>query len=835
MSRLDIQCRGFIKMKNWVLRCIFVWLMIGAMSTAAQDSGYQIPSQALTKVVDAELIPGSTLSADGRWLALLERQNAVTLETLKVPEKALAGIKFNPHTFMRETWSVYTAIELKHVETGSVVKIRDIPEGTIRDVQWSANSQYLSFILEQENRATLWLFDIKARKLSQLTSTSLNGVVTKTPYQWLPDSSGFIVNFAVNHNKPFIKQQSQKNAPIVQQTKGVKAPVRTYQNLLKSPFDIAEFKFFAQGQLAKLQINGDAKAVGKPTFLKSFSVSPDSTNLIVGMIDAPFSYQVPYDRFAAVWQVWGMTGFPLYELARQPLADTIPQGFDSVRTGPREFQWRKDKGATVLWVEAQDGGDMKQPIEHHDYLYTVSAPFKREPALFAKVEHRFSDIEWADDNIALLTQWRFSDRKIQTSVISPRNADERRVLFSERNYNDAYNNPGRFITRKNDLGVDVLKLVGGRYLFLRGLGASEQGNQPFLDRYDVKTNSTTRLWQSSAPYYERVSAMLDDEGMRFITLRESKLEQPNFFIRDLTFDSITQLTRFAHPYPEFKGISKEQIKYKRNDGVELTGNLYLPLNYDPSEGRIPVLMWAYPLEYKNKQVASQLRESPYAFSYIGHWGPLPYLVKGIAVFDDPKMPIIGEGALSPNDNFRSQLVASAKAAVDVLVEQGIADPDRIVIGGHSYGAFMVANLLAHSDLFAAGIARSGAYNRSLTPFGFQGEERNFWEAQQVYSDISPFFHVDKINEPMLIIHGEEDANSGTYPMQSERMYAAMTGLGKEARLVMLPHEGHTYRAKESILHVLWEQEAWLEKYIIPLPAIEEIDHVDTAFFDNGSE
>jgi dipeptidyl aminopeptidase/acylaminoacyl peptidase len=801
------------------------WLLV-IWQTKASDSGYQMPSSNLAKVVDAELIPESKLSADGRWLALLKRSRVVALEELTLPEMALAGIKFNPATFMQNSSRVYSGIELKHVETGSVVKISGLPLGKLRHVQWASNSQYISFIVEQHDKATLWLYDIKNRQTRQITTSALNGVITHSAYSWLPDSSGFVVNFAVNHGKPLLSKREQQDGPIIQQSNGVKAPARTYQNLLKNAFDEAQFKFFAQGQLAKLSLDGRAKAIGKPTYLKSFLVSPDSTNLIVGMIDEPFSYQVRFERFAAVWQVWGMTGFPLYELAKQPLAESIPQGFDSVRTGPRAFQWRQDKGATVIWAEAQDGGDMKQITEYHDYLYSISAPFKREPELFAKVKNRFSSIQWADENIALLNEWQFANRLVRTSVISPRNADDRRVLFSERSYNDAYKNPGRFIMTKNDLGANVLKLVGGRYLFLRGNGASQEGSKPFLDRYDVKTNSTTRLWQSSAPYYERVRALLDDEGLRFITLRESELEQPNFFIRDLTFDSLTQLTRFKHPYPEYKGITKTQIKYKRSDGTQLTGNLYLPANYDSSQGPLPVLMWAYPLEYKNKQVASQVRESPYAFPYIGYWGPMPYLANGIAVFDDPKMPIIGEGTQLPNNNFRSQLVSSAKAAVDVLVEQGIADPKHIAIGGHSYGAFMVANLLAHSDLFVAGIARSGAYNRSLTPFGFQGEERDFWQAQNVYSAMSPFFHVDKINEPLLMIHGAEDPNSGTFPMQSQRMYAAMKGLGKDARLVMMPHEGHSYRARESILHVLWEQEQWLKQHLTPSLNKKEVEKVD---------
>jgi len=338
-----------------------------------------------------------------------------------------------------------------------------------------------------------------------------------------------------------------------------------------------------------------------------------------------------------------------------------------------------------------------------------------------------------------------------------------------------------------------------------------------MDEFDFSSKTKKRLWQSEAPYYEQIMLPINEDASKVLTLRESVTEQPNFFIRDINSNSLTQFTDFPHPTPAFIGIKKELIKYKRNDGVDLTGTLYLPPGYDESQGPIPVLMWAYPLEYKDKAVASQVTDSPYEFVRVSYWGPMPHLAQGFAVFDDPKMPIIGSGDELPNDSFRQQLVESAIAAVNVLVSRGIADPDKIAIAGHSYGAFMVANLLAHSNLFKAGIARSGAYNRSLTPFGFQGEERSFWEGQDVYSAMSPFFHAEKIDEPMLMIHGKEDPNSGTFPMQSERMFAAIKGLGGNTRLVMLPHEQHGYRARESLLHLLWEQQQWLEKYVIEAP------------------
>ncbi|MEH6395883.1 S9 family peptidase [Pseudoalteromonas sp.] len=790
-------------------------LSVSVTGSALAAQGYQTPSSDLAALVDAKLAPSSYLSGDGQWLALFDRKRVETLDDLAKEELKLAGIKLNPANFSRSRpRTKFSGLQLKHIDTGAVIEVNNLPNGVIRSPKWSSNSEYLAFIVEQPTQANLWVYNTQTKQARQLSDVVLNSVLTAAPYQWLPDSTAIVANVAVNLGKPRLTNDSNTVVPVIQQSSGQKAPARTYQNLLTSPFDEQQFKFYGQGQLSYIPMSGVASAIGQPALFKSFSISPDSTNILVASIDEPFSYQVPYSRFATTWQVWGMRGYALVELAKQPLADNIPQGYDSVRTGRRDFQWRDDQGAEVIWAQAQDGGDMKTDVPHHDYLYSLRSPFKREPKLFAKVERRFSSIQWANENVALLSEWRFSDRQVRTYVIQPRNADRNRVLFSERSYNDAYKDPGDVIYEHNDLGANVIKVVGGRYIFLRGNGASEQGNVPFLDQYDIKTNSSKRLWQSKAPYYERVRAMLDDEGERLITIRESKTQQPNFFIRDLGDDTLTQLTTFEHPYPAFKGVTKELVRYKRDDGVELSGTLYLPPGYDKTQGPLPVLMWAYPLEYKDKAVASQVRESPYEFTYVGYWGPMPYLAKGIAVFDDPKMPIVGVEGKEPNDLFRKQLVASAQAAVDVLVEKGIADKDKIAIAGHSYGAFMVANLLAHSDLFKTGIARSGAYNRTLTPFGFQGEERDFWQAQDVYAAMSPFFHAEKINEPMLMIHGQEDPNSGTFPMQSERMYAALKGLGKEARLVMLPYEAHGYRARKSLLHVLWEQEQWLDKYLL---------------------
>lgn len=785
------------------------------VSIAEAQEEYRAPESALAALVDAPMQPASTVSPDKRWVAALEWKWVVELEEIAAEELKLAGLRILPKSFTRSRSRSYDSIALHDLDDGSRIAVEGLPEGRIAAPAWSADSKYLAFTLARDGRNTLWIYDVESRQARELVSLPLNGVLTSRPYTWLPDASGMLINIAVNHGKALPEPSVEAIAPVIQETDpDSKAPVRTYQDLLQTPLDGERFTFLATGQLARVRLDGEVEELGGPALVADFESSPDTDYLLVEMIQQPYSYAVPYSRFPLLSQVWDADGRLVQTVADLPLAEDIPKGFDSVRTGRRSVQWRADVAATLVWAEALDGGDMRAEVEHHDAVHAWRAPFEAEPELLVRTEWRYAGLDWGHDELAMLTEWRFSDRKLRTWKMAPGAPQGERVLFQERSYNDAYNDPGTPVRGLSEFGTRIIHTIDGDAILLAGNGASPEGNVPFLDRHDFASGETTRLWRSEAPYYERVSDVLDDAGDRLLTLREAREIQPNFFVRDLVAETLTQVSEFPHPHPQLTGIEKELVEYERADGVDLSGTLYLPPGYTEQDGPLPVLMWAYPLEYKDSAVAGQVRESPYEFNQVSFWGPLPYLALGYAVFDDPKMPIVGVGDELPNDTFREQLVASAEAAVDVLVERGLAEADRIAIAGHSYGAFMVGNLLAHSDLFAAGIARSGAYNRSLTPFGFQGEERDFWEAQAVYTNASPFFHAEKIDEPILMIHGMEDNNSGTYPMQSERMFDALKGLGAEARLVMLPHESHGYRARASLLHMLWEQQQWLEKHLV---------------------
>ncbi len=799
-------------------RLILILLLVSGSVFAQSELGYQTPPKMMADLVDAPRRPGATISDDKQWVALMQRPGAPGIAELAQPEEKLAGLRINPAVFAPSRSSGYTGVELRSLETEEKIDISDLPEGKVMDVAFSPDSKNLAFILETTNGLTLWNYRLKTGKTSQVAKRLINASLGGRKFHWKHDSSGFYTRLTVKAADQKPVQALADIKPVIQTTTGEKAAVRTYSNLLKTPYDENLFEFLSTSQIAEISLNGKIKLLGKAGMYRAYTASPDGKYLRVSQIRKPFSYLVPYYRFPLLTEVWTTKGELVAQVADLPSGETIPKGFDSVIDGRRNIAWRGDEAATLVWAQALDGGDMNTQAEHHDSVYTWAAPFKQTPELLLNIERRFAGVEWGNDRFAIVTDWRFSDRQLRSWRFSPASLSDEKTLFQQRSYNDRYNDPGDFVTEQNEFGVDVIKVFDdNNKVLLTGRGASSEGNIPFMDEFDFSTKTKIRLWQSEAPYYEQILLPINEDATRVLTLRESVSEQPNFFIRDIKGNSLTQFTDFPHPSPAFIGIKKELIKYKRNDGVDLTGTLYLPPGYDESQGPIPVLMWAYPLEYKDKAVASQVTDSPYEFVRVSYWGPMPHLAQGFAIFDDPKMPIIGSGDDLPNDTFRIQLVESAIAAVNVLVSRGIADPDKIAIAGHSYGAFMVANLLAHSNLFKAGIARSGAYNRSLTPFGFQGEERSFWEGQDVYAAMSPFFHAEKIDEPMLMIHGTEDPNSGTFPMQSERMFAAIKGLGGNTRLVMLPHEQHGYRARESLLHLLWEQQQWLQKYVVEAP------------------
>lgn len=796
------------------MKKILLIIFLGVqMVYAQQDVTYQTPPKEIADLINAQASPIFSLNPTKTWFVLLERNGYLSIEALSQPELRLAGLRINPAINGKSRVAGFAnQMTFKTLDASKTVKATGLPNGGfVQSYAWSPDGKNVAFTHVNTSGVSLWYVQVETGQAKQLTEYTLNDVMSGNPFVWLSDSKTLIIKTIPTDRGDAPLGNVTPSGPTVQESMGKKGTIRTYQDLLKNKQDEKQFDYYCTAQLKAIQLDGKTTNIGKSDVITNFSPSPDGKYLMVSTLQKPYSYLVPLNSFATKHQIWDMNGQMIREIASLPLSEDLPKGFDATRKGARSLNWRADKPATLAWVEAQDEGDPSKKVEIRDKMFYLEAPFVGDKKESVAFNLRFQGLAWGNDQITIAYEYRWADRKVIVSTFNLNNPSSKKLLF-ELNSEDRYNDPGDFITETNTFGRNVL-LINGNLLYLEGSGASSEGDKPFLDEIDLNTKKKKRLWQSAAPYFESPLAILNLKKNEAVIMRESKTENPNYFIKNWKTGKLTTLTQFPHPYPQLVGVEKQVIQYKRKDGIALQGNLYVPKGWKKENGTLPVLVWAYPDEFKSKDAAGQVQGSPYSFTRLSWGTPIYWVTQGYAVLDNASMPIIGEGDKEPNDNFIPQLVANAEAAILKLTEMGVGDPQRMAVGGHSYGAFMTANLLAHSDLFAAGIARSGAYNRTLTPFGFQSEERTYWDAPKVYQQMSPFDFAYQVNEPILMIHGEADNNSGTFPIQSERFYAALKGLGKTARYVTLPHESHGYQAKESILHMAWEMNQWLDKYV----------------------
>jgi dipeptidyl aminopeptidase/acylaminoacyl peptidase len=803
-------------MKRQIITC-FLCIAASFFSSYAQENlTYQKPPKPILDLVDVPLAPGTYINSKGDLMLFLYRDQYKTIAELSEKELRLGGLRINPATNISSRARYFTDIKIKSVKDNDPTNVTGLPENPrIANLSWSPDEKKLAFTQTTNTGVELWVIDIKSAKAKKLTDASLNANMGNI-INWFKDSEAILVKMLPKDRKELIDEaMAVPTGPTVSVSDGKEAQNRTYQDLLKDPNDEYNFEQLARSTLFKVDLNGNKSQWMEANMYDDISFSPDGEYIMISHIKKPFSYLVPYYRFPTETNVYKNDASLVNMVNDVPLLEDLPQGFMSTQQGRRSLNWRADKPATLVFAMALDGGDPEVEVDHRDQVFMLDAPFKGEGKAFLKTINRYSGIIWGNDETAIAMDYWWNTRNSKTYLIDPSgNNKDPKILF-DRNYQDVYSDPGNFVTHKNNFGRSVLEL-DGTDAYLIGDGFSDKGQYPFIDKINLKTGDTERLYQSIfEDKKESIVEALDIDKGEILVRIEASSEYPNYYTRNIKKkNDLQQITNFENPFKSLQDVSKEVITYKREDGLELNGTLYLPAGYDKENPeKLPMIMWAYPREYKDKNSASQNTSNANDFTYPYYGSPIYWVNRGYAVLDDAAFPIIGEGDEEPNDTFRKQLVDNAAAAIDAVDEMGYIDPDRVAVGGHSYGAFMVANLLSHSDLFAAGIARSGAYNRTLTPFGFQSEERNYWEAPEVYYTMSPFMHADKMKTPLLLIHGEADNNSGTYPMQSERYFNALKGLGATARLVMLPKESHGYSAKESVLHVLWEQDEWLEKYV----------------------
>lgn len=794
----------------------FALLFFLGTSYAQENLTYQKPPSEILELVDVPLAPSTLLDSKGERIVFLYRDQYKSIAELSEEELRLGGLRINPITNISSRATYFNNIQVKPLEGEEPTQVQGLPDDArLTNFSWSPDETKMAFTHTTNEGVELWVADLSSAQATKLTDANLNANM-RDVINWFRDNSAILVKTLPADRKKLIDpENSVPTGPTISVSDGKEAQNRTYQDLLKNPNDEYNFEQLARSELVKVNLDGTTSKWKDAAMYSSISFSPDGEYVMVTSIKKPFSYLVPYYRFPSESIVYDNSGTQVAQVNDVPLTEDLPKGFMAEREGRRSMQWKNDAPSTLVYVEALDGGDPEVEVEFRDEVFLLDAPFTGEGKSILKTIDRYAGIIWGDDDTAIAIDRWWNTRNTRTYVFNPSETSQEPKVIFNRNYQDRYSDPGRFVTTKNDYGQDVLKL-DNNHAFLLGAGYTEEGQFPFADRLDLETGETERLYQSN--YNDRKETLveaLDIENGKILVRIEASAEYPNYYIRDISQDEeLTQITSFDNPFKSLENVTKEVITYEREDGLELNGTLYLPEGYDKNNPeKLPMIVWAYPREYKDKNSASQNTSNANDFTYPYYGSPIYWVNRGYVVLDDASFPVVGEGDEEPNDSFRKQLVANGKAAIDAVDAMGFVDRERVAVGGHSYGAFMTANLLSHSDLFAAGIARSGAYNRTLTPFGFQSEERSYWEAPEVYYNMSPFMHADKMKTPLLLIHGEADNNSGTYPMQSERYFNALKGLGATARLVMLPKESHGYSAKESVLHVLWEQDRWLEKYV----------------------
>ncbi|HVJ84650.1 MAG TPA: prolyl oligopeptidase family serine peptidase [Caulifigura sp.] len=851
-------------------------LFSGAVARGEVTPGYKQPADELVKIIDAPTSESVILSPDHQKMLLMDRVSWPSISFISRPFLKLAGTRVDPEWSTVRRTSQYTELAIQDVAVGSKPKVISTLPGLQTPV-WAPDGKRFAFTVDGPGGMQLWIGDAADGSVRPVPNIRLTDVMGSA-VRWTAGGKGLLVRLVpAERGAPPTLEASTEAGPVIQESLAQKARASTYQDLLKSPHDEALFDYYAPCQLATIDLETlKVTTVGKPGIVTFASVSPDGQYMRLTRLKKPYSYRVPASRFPRTTELIELaTGKTL-----KSMSDITKPQFTSsngVPTGGRAHEWNPLAPASLIWLEAMDGGDPENKARYRDRIMSLDAPFDGEPKEVCKLTQRISDVDFTTNPGEVMITESSASRGWQTVTMirleDP--AGSRRVLF-DLSSRDAYRDPGRPVRTMTADGQSVI-LKEGDLVYYTGVGSTPEGDYPFLDQLNVETGELRRMFRSPPSSYETFVAFLPGDHSRVITNYQDPKSPPNYFIKKLVeagapvklaaakvedddtpppppvavaldaktdtdrngrdsddatrrrtrkappphstipvpavAETIGAITNFADPHPQVTSCTKQLLTYERGDGVPLSATLYLPPGYDAASGqKLPVIVHAYPREYSSAETAGQVRGSPYKFTRFYGASPVMFLTQGYAVMMDTAMPVVGSSR-KMNDTFVEQITADAEAAKKKIVDMGIGDPDRMLVTGHSYGAFMTANLLAHTELFATGIACSGAYNRTLTPFGFQNEPRTYWEATETYAKMSPFNFAHKLKEPILLIHGQADNNSGTFPIQSERFYEAVAGTGGTARLVLLPHESHSYASRESILHQLAEMTAWADKYV----------------------
>jgi len=794
---------------------ILLFLGVTCFSFAQENLSYQKPSAEILALADYERAPTVSMDSKKEYMLLSYRNTYKTLDDLNQEEMRLGGLRINPVTNISSTVTYINNLKIRKIAAKFETQVAGLPQNArLTNISWSPDEKKIAFTNTTITGVELWIIDVVTATAKKITFDNLNANLG-SPYSWMNDNQTLLVKVLPKNRTALVNEKKDlPKGPTVSVSDGSKSQNRTYQDLLKNKNDEANFDALVTSELYKVSVSGATTLFKSADIYAGESFSPDGNYLMLTTIQKPYSYIVPLSRFPQKSLVYDLSGKEIKQVNEVPLTEIMPKGFSSVRKGKRNMSWRADKPATLVYVEALDEGDQAKKVDFRDEVFQWNAPFNSAPISMMKTQQRFGGISWGNDSFAIANDSWYDTRNTKTYLLNPSNPNETPKVISDRNSQDIYSDPGNFETKKNEFGRYVIATENGN-AYLIGDGHTKEGQFPFIDELNLKTLKTKRLYTSKIKdKKEDLMSIEDYKKGDVLVMIQSKNDYPNYYFRNIKSGKLTPITTFQNPFESIKNVYKEVIKYKRKDGVDLSGTLYLPAGYDRiKKEKLPLLIWAYPAEFKDKNSAGQNDKNPNDFTFPNYGSFVYWVTKGYAVLDDASFPIIGEGTTEPNDTFITQLVDDAEAAINAVDNLGYINRKKVAVGGHSYGAFMTANLLTHSNLFACGIARSGAYNRTLTPFGFQSEQRNYWDVPSIYNEMSPFMNADKMKTPLLLVHGEADNNPGTFTLQTERYFQALKNLGAPTRMVILPKEAHGYAAKENIFHLLWEQDQFLEKYL----------------------
>lgn len=770
---------------------------------------YNEPAKEIKELIDYEKSPSVSLDKRNKIMIFLYSNTYNTIEELAQSGTInLAGLEINNHKK-----NYINNVKYKIIGKDELIQIEGLPDNArLSYFVWSPDQTKIAFMNTTNENSELWYYDFDMNKLFFVVKLDFNSN-TERPFHWFKDGNYFLVKCYPNENQYIDKKASIIGPTVYFNNDSTVKQVRTYANLLKNYNDELNFEKAITSELYEISLDGQMKLWKKKDSYINISFSPNREYILITTLPKPYSYKVPYTRFQRVVKVYDSKGNIIKEIEHKPTIENLPSGFSAVSPGKRFLSWRSDKPASLFWVEALDGGDPQNEIEYRDELFLLDAPFTNPPKNILKVKDRFNKILWGDDNKAVVYTVWWKTRNVKSLLFSPSDLSFTPVILEDRNYQDANSSSGNFDLMLNEYNYPILNLKGN-IAFLIGKKSNKNKRISFVDELNLYNLERRRVFENDLEGNVDIISINDIDKGDIIICLESATKFPNYYLYNINQKKLSSLTEFSNPFKSIEKVNKRVISYMRTDSVPLSGILYLPpeYNYEKKE-RLPLIIWAYPQDYINRRSAKQPTLGENEFSYLNFPSPVYWVTKGFAVFDNVTFPIIREGNEYPNDTFIEQLILNAEAAIGTLDSLGYIDNKKVAVGGHSYGAFMVANLLTHSDLFSAGIALSGAYNRTLTPFGFQNEERTYWDTPQLYNKMSPFMHANKIKSPLLLIHGEKDSNVGTSVIQSERYYDALKSLGVTTRLIILPYEDHYYKAYESIMHASWEIDQWLEKYV----------------------